>query len=737
MLDKACATPPFRPMKGIVWVLAIVLLACVKMVTGATPPAVRSAWWTLTTFAVNLLDILVIVVAWRLARRYPIGRTQPLRNIGPHALAAAAYSIAEVVFSRLSATGVDLGNTTTEPSVLGQAFGNVVAYAVWAVVVHGVEYLRRYRASQTAELRLRTELAEVGRRRVEAELRALKAELNPHLIGSALSEVSSRIRPDPRAAERAIAELGDMLRAAISRSGTQEVTLGEEIDGLAPFLAVLRGRFADRIEVTYQVEEDARDARVPHMILQPLIETAVHARENRADIRITAARVGQSREKLRIEVHNAAVNSRSDHSASAAGNASLANVEARLREVYGTHAALETATLPDGGSLGRLTLPWREEEDEGQTAEASPPTQPAQPMAKSGSRAWALPLLLTIWFLAIHTVTAQFAFTSPLRSGLRVPLVGALVEGFFNAAVMTAMLYVAIRITRNSPRSPDWRKHGMAAIALGLGSSSTRAIIFLIMGAPYVMPEMGHLISGVVAGAFWYGILVAIVHSVAYARRYRGTEAAGLRLRAELADAGQRRAEAVLRALKLELNPHFLGNALSAASSLVRTDPAAAERVLAQLGETLRVTVSRAGSQEVTLREEIEGLAPFLAIERARFGDRLAFSLEVDDDVREAHVPHMILQPLVENAVKHGLSARGAGRIVVAGRRAGEQLELSVRDDGVGMRNAQKVLRDRPGGVGLANTRARLEQLYGADARFDLVAAPDNGTIARLTLPWR
>ena len=209
-------------------------------------------------------------------------------------------------------------------------------------------------------------------------------------------------------------------------------------------------------------------------------------------------------------------------------------------------------------------------------------------------------------------------------------------------------------------------------------------------------------------------------------------------LSGELATVSRRRTEAELRALKAELNPHFLGNALGAVSSLIRSDPATAERVLAELSELLRSSAATIDVQEVTLSEEIRGLTPFLTVERARFGDRLAISWDVDADAMDAHVPHMILQPLVENAIKHGLSARtGPGRVTVSGRRRGDQLELAVRDNGVGIEGNGHRASHHGSGIGLANTRARLAELYGSAASLGLANAEGGGAEARIALPWR
>jgi two-component system, LytTR family, sensor kinase len=328
------------------------------------------------------------------------------------------------------------------------------------------------------------------------------------------------------------------------------------------------------------------------------------------------------------------------------------------------------------------------------------------------------------------------AYDRPLPGGGHGTFVGSIVDGFFGATLVTAMLFVAITLTMRRGSS-SWRAHGVAGVSFGLVNFLGKVIIISLIGAPYRMIPPSRMVGAVISGAVIYGVLALLVHAGEYARRFRGSEAVGLRLRTDLADAERQRVEAELRALKAELNPHFLGNALATVSSFVRTDPAAAEHVLDQLGDVLRGAIARIGTQEVTLGEEIDGLASFLAVERARFGDNLALSWDVDEAVRNARVPHMILQPLVETAIKHGLAPRGAGHIIVAGHRAGKRLELSVRDDGVGVQAAEKTPKRWSTGVGLANTRARLQELYGADASLDLISDAGPGTVVRLTLPWR
>jgi len=197
-----------------------------------------------------------------------------------------------------------------------------------------------------------------------------------------------------------------------------------------------------------------------------------------------------------------------------------------------------------------------------------------------------------------------------------------------------------------------------------------------------------------------------------------------------------RLAQAQLESLKLQLRPHFLFNTLNSIIALISTDPHAAERMVAGLSELLRLTVHHSGDHEVPLERELETLTPYLEIQQIRFQDRLRVEIAIDPEVRQALVPNLVLQPLVENAMQHGIGPRATGgRVEIVGRRRGEELMLEVSDDGVGARHA-------PGGkprerLGLGHTRARLKHLYGPRHRFDVEAGANGGFAVRLVIPYR
>jgi two-component system LytT family sensor kinase len=226
-----------------------------------------------------------------------------------------------------------------------------------------------------------------------------------------------------------------------------------------------------------------------------------------------------------------------------------------------------------------------------------------------------------------------------------------------------------------------------------------------------------------------YLAILGVIYAFAYYRKYREHELKSSRLETQLA-------QAQLAALKMQLHPHFLFNTLHAISALMHKDVEAADRMITRLSDLLRLALENAGVQEVPLRQELDFLERYLEIEQIRFRDRLKVQMEIEPETLDAQVPNLILQPLVENAIRHGIAPRAApGLIEIRAARRNRQLELEVRDDGPGLpASAPHALKE---GVGLANTRARLQQLYGAEYRFALDNAAAGGLVASLALPFR
>jgi signal transduction histidine kinase len=335
--------------------------------------------------------------------------------------------------------------------------------------------------------------------------------------------------------------------------------------------------------------------------------------------------------------------------------------------------------------------------------------------------------ILGAWTLVAMLLAGQAWFAGQVRGE---PLAWARASAIWLvwAAVWAALTPIALRL---EARFPLQRPHILAALAVHGVASATCALVNLalfalaapVIGATQVESTWLGTFSRLLGTTFLlnlpvYWLIVAATHVERLVRRR-------LRLEAQLADAR-------LQTLRTQLQPHFLFNALNTISVLMHEDVDAADRILLQLSALLRRSLDSTEAHEVTLGEEIGFLESYLEIEQARFGGRLSFRFLIPDGVLEARVPNLLLQPLIENALRHGLATRaGPGKVEIKADRHGDSLLLCVVDDGRGLPPAAT---ER---VGLANTRERLRLLYADRQRFDVRNSDDGGVIAEIELPWR
>ena len=271
-----------------------------------------------------------------------------------------------------------------------------------------------------------------------------------------------------------------------------------------------------------------------------------------------------------------------------------------------------------------------------------------------------------------------------------------------------------------------------ASLAIHLGAALaahavTSSVVYALW--PWIRPLEARptihlmLLQGILLDLLRYALVASAVHAIDYYRMYRWREIESLRLRAEL-DAAR------LQVLKMQLQPHFLFNTLHAISELVYRDPKLADRALARLADLLRTMLAAADRHEAPLAEELAFVESYLDIERIRRGGSLEVLVDADAEARSARVPNLVLQPLVENALRHGLRGRPTGTIRITARRTAGALRLAVEDDGRGLPPTGVVE-----GLGLGSTRVRLAALYGPEATVVLSAAAAGGTRVELTIP--
>ena len=349
---------------------------------------------------------------------------------------------------------------------------------------------------------------------------------------------------------------------------------------------------------------------------------------------------------------------------------------------------------------------------------------------------WAGPVLVTV---------AQ-PYARALLAGRPVRLVSALGQELaFWAFWIVVTPAIAWLVRRVRPAPGEWARalplHLAAAVVVSVAAQLYYGLLRRLDGTP-IPPEyatLGASIRSILLdrwlgiGMLLYAVVAGAVVAVDMTRRYHERDERAAERETQLE--GQV-ARAQLDALRAQLNPHFLFNALNSVAMLVRAGGRSeAVHALAELAELLRHALYGPSTAEVPLREELGFVERYLGIERMRFQDRLRVAMDVAPEALDAAVPNLLLQPLVENALKHGIAPRAAGGCVtIRARVEGEVLRLEVADDGAGLAGGAPA---GAGGVGLANTRARLDRLYGSAARLRLRAAEPGGAVVSVELPLR
>ena len=284
--------------------------------------------------------------------------------------------------------------------------------------------------------------------------------------------------------------------------------------------------------------------------------------------------------------------------------------------------------------------------------------------------------------------------------------------------------------------------HLALSLAVSLGQLSIESLVLHWIGVfPPIMGSFSAtlvflLIIGFHQSLMTYWGILAVQYGFGWYRGYQEEKQEALRLDLHASQLRSQLVQAHLSTLKMQIQPHFLFNTLNAIMVLVRQQKGReAEEMLSHLSDLLRSVLDDANAQEVPLRRELEYVQLYLAIEQVRFQDRLQVAFEFDPEVLDAAVPHMVLQPLVENAIRHGIGrSLAAGKIRISAARIGDRLEMKVQDDGPGLEPTRS---SKSGGIGLANTRARLSQLYGQSAHLSVENCASGGVVATVVLPCR
>jgi len=352
-------------------------------------------------------------------------------------------------------------------------------------------------------------------------------------------------------------------------------------------------------------------------------------------------------------------------------------------------------------------------------------------------------LILLAWLIPAAVALLQAVAANLLRGTLAAEWPWALLQipRWLTWVPITPIVFYAAErfpFRRDRLARSGWTHLGIALLIAVVIEVLWLQISFVIQGRlePAALARMQSnraevysvaVLSRLLGDAFIYAAVLGVATTLGYHRRLRERELRAAQLEAQLA-------LAQVQALKMQVHPHFLFNTLHAVTVLIREDPTAATRVVTRLGDLLRLTLSRATTAQVSFRRELEILTLYLEIERTRFHDRLDITYDVQPATLGALIPDLILQPLVENAIRHGVSPNaGTGRIEVRSRRDGDWLCVEIRDNGAGLTPGQV----RPDGIGLTTARARLERLYGERQELTLANLPEGGCVARIRIPFQ
>lgn len=345
-----------------------------------------------------------------------------------------------------------------------------------------------------------------------------------------------------------------------------------------------------------------------------------------------------------------------------------------------------------------------------------------------------------VWTLFALFFASQFALQNQFS---RNPvsfwqiLLWQMVSGYIWFAISPLILYLADRFPFDGG---SWKRslqiHLAACVVIAFAQQAVDAFLLTRLGYPpnrefasfFEAYKFFVFVNLHLSILIYWGVL-GIKSTFGYYQKFRERELRASQLEARLA-------QSRLHMLKMQLQPHFLFNTLNAISELTHRDPEAADTMISELSDMLRISFQNLEVEEVSLLEELDFLKKYLAIEQMRFRERLKVTIDAPDETLAARVPNMILQPLVENAIKHGIGPRIEGGIIdISVKRNNGTLNLMVNDNGLGVEDADvtKVTE----GVGLSNTRRRLKHLYGEDHRFELKSIKDSGLSVLIELPFR
>jgi LytS/YehU family sensor histidine kinase len=604
-------------------------------------------------------------------------------------------------------------------------FFRFAIYQAILAVCYALDYYRSARENEVNSI-------QVEGRILRAETQALKMQMEPKFVFRILDSLSRLMHENIKTAERLIARLGDYLRMTLDHAQYREIPLSKELEFVKCTTEIEKFNDQSAPTIQYHISPGSLDWLVPNRVVQTPIEVMLkrNRQQHEPSNQITVE-ADRDSDSLSIQIHDSQQVSSANEidslksSLEAFSQAHPRNIDFSVQEQSsGISVALKINNQPENtdqnirdtnisSSIQRIEY-------------KDPPVNPV--------RRWG------IIVLSFTAVAAYFFLNYSVGYAMRkepVPWAMLLFESttWYMWALLTPFI---LNVIQKYPlRKGLLLKNGFVHLLTNLAVYfyTTLGIALLQWIAMLGEGNLIKTISTVFAKTQFpidilvYWTIVATVSASRYRRQYVYSEVRASKLHSQLA-------RAQLQALKMQLHPHFLFNTLNSLSELMHEDIQAAEEMLDHLEHFLRLTVNNSEAQEVPFEQELEFLKCYLAIENVRFQDRLSIHMDIEPQALPVSVPNLLLQPIVENAIRHGIAPlMTPGKIEICAKRNNGILQVQVHDNGPGLTDDQRKTAPLKKGLGLSNTRERLQQLYGKGHRFQLENAPEGGLLVTVEIP--
>ncbi|MCI0417043.1 histidine kinase, partial [bacterium] len=604
-------------------------------------------------------------------------------------------------------------------------FWRFAIYHAILAVCYAWDYYRRAKETELNSIQLEDSI-------LRTQMRALKMQLEPQFLFGSLRSLSSLMHNNLRSADRLIARLGDYFRMTLDNAQHRAVPLNKELDFVRCTVEIEKIHDPAAPSIQFQIAPGCLDWPVPNRSVQPAVEAIL--KRNRTGsplpdrILVEAKPDGQT---LLIQIHD-------PHPPS--NPTEIDSLRNTINELNGDREQEIEIKLEESGD-GILAVLRIDPKSEGTNIRVGARAETARQKTEEPQEPPSNPIRR--WGIIIGTWTALAIYFSLMKASHyimnREPIPWA--ELLLNAttwylwALLTPFI---IGVTRKYPlRRGVLLRNGIVLLLANAAVWFYTGFGFALITwlASLAEKNFFNVVKMIFTGYPFsvdflvYWTAVALISASRYRRHYVFGQSRASKLNAQLA-------RAQLQALKMQLHPHFLFNTLNSLSELMQEDIRAAEKMLAHLEHFLRLTVNNSEAQEVPFEQELEFLKCYLAIENVRFQDRLTIHMDIEPQVLSVAVPNLLLQPIVENAIRHGIAPRSTpGKIEIQAKRINGILHVRVQDNGPGLTDDQRKTAPLKKGLGLSNTRERLQQLYGKGHRFELKNAPEGGLVVTVEIP--